>query len=69
MKKSRSKKKSLHEFYLLNIMRYLKSNKPFERITYKGGDAGRSKDKGASLSATQKRPLSSQPGGGANLTN
>lgn len=51
-------------------MRYLKSNKPFERIIYKGGDSSKGKGtRGVSQPAAQKRPASSQPNGGVNLTN
>ena len=57
-----SSKEIIHEFYLLNVMRHLKSSQPFEKIVWKN-----KKQRGAK--SAQKRPVSSKPPGPENLTN
>jgi hypothetical protein len=58
-----SAKEIIHEFYLLNIMRHLKSSHPFDRLVFKN-----KKNRSQSASA-QKRPFSAKQRVPEGLTN
>lgn len=52
-----SSKEIIHEFYLLNVMRHLKSNTPFERIVFKNKrNRSKSANNVRSQSAKQRIP-------------